>query len=144
MKKRILLYTICLLIGFIYAGKDLIYGLKALEPIDVCSYQKKLDVIKKGDIEAYKFIVDSIRNDGMSPKGNNFYYSLVMSIAYEYPPANYDVYTALRYTFGDIDKMDKDTREMAIHFLKKGAKANDINCRNTLSKYQTFTNKSNY
>lgn len=127
-KINILLCLICFVGSFLYSAREYIYGVNYLYPTDMCSHIEKEAVLEHGDINAYHFIVDSIRNDGFSPKGNCLGYALIMAAAFDYTPANYDAYISLRDTFGDINKMDDDTKDIALFFLKKGAKGNDVKC----------------
>ena len=83
-----------------------------------------------------KILVDSMRTDKRLSKGSYFYYSFIMATIYEYVPANFDVYCALRDVYNGLDSLDADTRYMAIFFLKRGKERGDSRCEKELKQIE--------
>jgi len=67
---------------------------------------------------------------------HEFYlYALIMANDYHYPASYFDVYYHLLGIYdGDFNKMDKDSKALAIFHLKKGAKLNNESCKAELRK----------
>lgn len=74
-----------------------------------------------------------------------FIYAFVMATKYNYPQAYFDLYSIISHVHvNDIDKIDENTAELALHYLKKAAslghhqaeeEIKQISNRKTNSKY---------
>lgn len=64
-----------------------------------------------------------------------YLYSIIMANDYHYPPAYFDVHRYLLGIYcGDFSKMDKESRELSILHLRRGAKLNYEPCKTELAK----------
>ncbi len=82
------------------------------------------DVLSKGDTNAYL----ELRTAYLDYSPEEFlFWALIMANKYEYPPAYLDVYYTLLDAYccdvstGNLDKMDRKTREIALNYLKAAA-----------------------
>ena len=66
-----------------------------------------------------------------------FLYSIIMANDFHYPSAYFDVYQYLTGIYnGEFNKMDKDSKELAILHLRRGAKLNNKSCKKALERLQ--------
>ena len=82
-----------------------------------------------------------MRTDKRLSKGSYFYYSFIMATIYEYVPANFDVYCALRDVYNGLDSLDVDTKYMAMFFLKRGKERGDGRCEKELKQIENDNKK---
>ncbi len=85
------------------------------------------DVLSKGDTNAYL----ELRTAYLDYSPEEFlFWALIMANKYDYPPAYLDVYYTLLDAYccdvstGNLDKMDRKTRAMALNYLKAAADKN--------------------
>ncbi len=92
------------------------------------------DKVIKGDTLAYKNLRTIFHKYYDYPQ--EFYlYSIIMANDYHYPPAYFDVHTYLLEIYeGDFNKMDKESRELSVLHLTRGAKLNYEPCKTELKK----------
>jgi len=92
------------------------------------------DKVIKGDTLAYINLRTIFQSYYDYPQ--EFYlYSIIMANDYHYPPAYFDVHHYLLGIYeGDFNKMDKESRELSILHLKRGAKLNYEPCKTELKK----------
>lgn len=133
-KYSVIIIVSCFLIGLLWNWDNLKPRHECLEAVDMNLYKEKKAVNEKGDTAAYKILVDSMRTDKRLSKGSYFYYSFIMATIYEYVPANFDVYYALRDVYNGLDSLDADTRYMAMFFLKRGKERGDGRCEKELER----------
>ena len=93
---------------------------------DCLSGDKKHAVCEDGDVDAYKFLVDSISKSQMPC--NIFGYAFIMATRYNYTPANYDLYIALDKAYGGYEHLNDEMKYLALYFLKRGVKEGDKKC----------------
>ena len=112
-KYSVIIIVSCFLLGLLWDWNN-------LRPRDYCR-----DAV---DANLYK--------EKMVSKGSYFYYSFIMATIYEYVPANFDVYCALRDVCNGLDSLDADTRYMAMFFLKRGKERGDSRCEKELKQIE--------
>lgn len=138
MKNKYSVITIvsCFLLGLLWNWNNLRPRDYCRDAVDANLYKEKKAINEKGDTAAYKILVDSMRTDKRLSKGSYFYYSFIMATIYEYTPANFDVYCALRDAYNGLDSMDVDTKYMAMFFLKRGKERGDGRCEKELKRIE--------
>ena len=139
MKYKYIIYIVSAIVGFsigiLVNWTSFTKPEESVTEIEFASYNKKKAIVEKGDTIAYKHVVDSIKTNYPNC-GNYFYYSLVMVLAYDYAPANYDIYTALHDLYSSSNKaeqIDDKTKQLALFFLENGAKKGNKECINKLN-----------
>lgn len=135
-KFLVVIIVISFLFGLLWDWNNLRPRHECLEAVDANLYKEKKAVNEKGDTVAYKILVDSMRTDKRLSKGSYFYYSFIMATIYEYVPANFDVYCALRDVYNGLDSLDADTKYMAMFFLKRGKERGDSRCEKELKQIE--------
>ncbi len=96
-----------------------------------------------GDTIAYQKVKKLYRDYNIEREV--FFYSFVMANRYHYLPAYYDVYVCLWQAFNggkhamlwDMTRFDPKSREMALHYLKMGAKRGNKDALRVLIRYYT-------
>lgn len=95
----------------------------------------KVLVLSKGDIQAYNAL--RIRYLDVHHYEEEFLiYSIIMANKYNCPIAYYYTYRNLVSIFeryNNTGRIDENTRELALTYLKKGAEMGETNCVSTLS-----------
>lgn len=88
----------------------------------------------QGDTLAYKNLRAIFHSYYDFPQ--EFYlYSIIMANNYHYPPAYFDVHNYLLEIYeGNFNKMDKESRELSILHLTRGANLNYQPCKTELNK----------
>lgn len=135
-KYSVIIIVSCFLLGLLWDWNNLRPRDYCRDAVDANLYKEKMAVNEKGDTAAYKILVDSMRTDKRLSKGSYFYYSFIMATIYEYVPANFDVYCALRDVCNGLDSLDADTRYMAMFFLKRGKERGDSRCEKELKQIE--------
>jgi hypothetical protein len=125
MKDKILnliisILVICIGYGIGYEG----YRLLSTNHNKNADTQKSInkledDVMERKDINSYRLLVSLYQPNRKQIYPNYLYYSIFMADIY--PPANYDVYIALKniYASGKFGKMDRQTANFALYFLRR-------------------------
>lgn len=129
MRKNVILIIVSFIIGFSLGIPVMVRNYVndfREHHLDYASGDKKEAVERDGDIEAYKFIVDSISKSEMPC--NVFGYAFIMSVKHNYAPANYDIYKALVSAYGGYENMNDKMKYMAKYFLKRGASEDEKEC----------------
>lgn len=118
MKKYISLLIVPFLFGFVLHCNKL--KPKRIECFYVDSFMKKERnaIIEEGDTTAYKTYLVSVVKNKRIPRSNSFYYSFIMAICYNYPPANYDAYRTIMAVYPNANKMDEETKRLCVFFKK--------------------------
>lgn len=102
-------------------------------------YYRERSILSSGDIENYHLVKDSIVHDSMSKYPTYFFFSIVMADVYNYSEACYDVYKAINdtYSIGEIS-MDEESRKLMLHYLRKGERLGDAQCKKELDRKKIF------
>ena len=140
-KYSVIIIVSCFLLGLLWNWNNLRPRDYCRDAVDANLYKEKKAINEKGDTAAYKILVDSMRTDKRLSKGSYFYYSFIMATIYEYTPANFDVYCALRDVYNGLDSMDVDTKYMAMFFLKRGKERGDNRCEKELKQIENDNKK---
>ena len=91
-------------------------------------------IISKGDIDAYKAL-SIIYLDYAYPE-EFIYYALVMANKFNYPQAQYDVFSCLTDTYiGNINTIDEDSANLAISYLLKAYKNGHHQAKSMVNEY---------
>lgn len=92
----------------------------------------KVRVVSSGDTTAYNALKNIYNSYYDNPK-EHIIYSLIMANDYHYPTAYFDVYQNLLGIYdGDFNKMDKESKALAVLHLKRGAELNYTPCKTEL------------
>lgn len=129
MKKTYYIIIAAFLLGFCFNIENLKPRVFSRCFIDAVLYKEKVAVLENGDTVSYKYMMSMMKNDSIAQGTTTFYYSFLMATKYNYIPANFDVYTALINTAHSLDSLDKNTKHMALFFLRRGADKGDLRCR---------------
>jgi hypothetical protein len=135
---HVLVLIVCFTGGFFVSSLSI---KKKSECPSVCNVNKPLkdvSIMLNGDVTVYNEIVKHIK--ATTPSHPDYFtYSLYMANRYNYIPANYDVYTALRdvYRLNDL-KMDVESKKFALFYLYRAAKLGDKRAIKELKKYHYF------
>ena len=121
--------ALVIIIGIIVGYQS--YTLFPALRLDIVKTAKLVDkerayLIYHGDTTVYKEIVDSIRK--LTPEHPNYLgMAINMACLYDYIPANFDAYQAIRdlYQLNDLGEMDERTRELAMTFLYRAVDLGD-------------------
>ena len=124
MKKTYYIIIAAFLLGFCFNIENLKSRVFSRCFIDAVLYKEKVAVLENGDTVSYKNMMSMMKNDSIAQGTTSFYYSFLMATKYNYIPANFDVYTA-----HGLDSLDKNTKHMALFFLRRGADKGDLRCR---------------
>ena len=133
MKRRIL-DIVKLFIFFLCGALSAFIVIIGTEIVMGCIYRYNYDhhnpttdtrvkIFEHGDVNSYKFLVDSCRLDKQN-FSHYLFYSFIMANTYNYVPANYDVYKALTSAYSPsngIGKIDDKTKSIALFYLMRGA-----------------------
>ncbi len=136
MKKIMFLCIFCFLAGLFYDIDNLKPREFGLDYLDAFMYIDKKKVVERVDTAAYRRIVEATKDSAWLSPENSFYYSLLMSAQYNYPPAYYDVYHTLTTFMNGIDTLDVESKKFALAFLRRGAKLHEPRCIRTLKQLE--------
>lgn len=127
--KKYILFAIMFLFGLLLHYDNLI-SYPYVRYTDATNlYKEKKNVIERGDTNAYKSILENYQSYYQHDPSKIFYYSFIMATKYHYVPANYDTYKSLISNYGTLDSLDKDTKHLALFFLRRGINRGDILCK---------------
>lgn len=99
-------------------------------------YKKK--ILQEGDAYAYSELKIAMARE---PQSNLLFWALVMANKHKYPPACVDVAIVLAnsngYSIKNLDRLDSETKELCLQYLKKGVKLGDIDAEYILKHIET-------
>lgn len=130
-----IIFLISILIGFLLSQAIIRQEKAMMETPYYIHPWKSAQVIYGGDTSLYKCFVDSIRK--RTPQHPDYFtYSVYMANHFNYLPAYFDVYNALKdvYSLNNLGEMDSLTFNMAMYYLCTGAKKGNAECVHELSR----------
>ena len=138
MRNNIVIFIVLFLIGLVLNYQNLeptIEPNSGWETLNSSFLKEKKLIVSDGDVEADKKVVKYLLyTKGRDDASSIFYYAFLMAIQYEYTPANYDAYQALIKPYGEITALDKNTQQLAMFFLHRGANKGNRECMQALHK----------
>ena len=121
MRNNIVIFIVLFLIGLVLNYQNLeptIESNSGWETLNSSFLKEKKLIVSDGDVEAYKKVVKYLLyTKGRDDASSIFYYAFLMAIQY-----------------GEITALDKNTQQLAMFFLHRGANKGNRECMQALHK----------